>query len=188
MFFAGVSTGAGEPSDSLTQLAVCAQIADTPERVACYETLGKQVLATEHAATQAVEQTAVPVAAAATGTAEPQPQLAPIAAAPAVVDATPAVAVEAPPSLPEEIGGGQFDKKAAAAVPQERGQVVSCRHDPNYYYSFTFDNGQIWRQIDGRRFRRPRDCEFVAIITKDKFGYKMQVEGDEHKYRVKRIR
>ena len=32
------------------------------------------------------------------------------------------------------------------------------------------------------------ECEFVATVKKDFFGYKMQIEGDKNKIRISRLK
>ena len=89
--------------------------------------------------------------------------------------------------MPDEIGGDKYVPKGQRNIRQDRAKVIACQRDRNDVYSFVFDNGQVWHQTDGRRFRKPGGCQFVAIITKDHFGYKMQVEGVKNQYRVRRI-
>ena len=110
---------------------------------------------------------------------------APVAATP---EAPVAATAATEPALSEEIGGEKFEQKQEDGAEQNRGRVTSCQKDPSDKFYFVFDNGQVWYQTDGRRFRLKEDCEFTASVSKDLFGYKMQIEGEEGKIRVKRIR
>jgi hypothetical protein len=183
--------GADQNEDSLLQLKTCAQIEDSEQRMACYESLGKQVIAVDRAAESTVETAAEPetavVPVADTATTAPDVQVAESAAtAPAAAEEASTVA-ETSPTLPDEIGGDRFSQNDAERNRQNRGQVRSCQRDQNNRFTFYFDNGQVWRQTDERRFRQPHDCQFIAEITRDVFGYLMQIEGKKNKIRVKRI-
>lgn len=65
-------------------------------------------------------------------------------------------------------------------------KVTSCRRDSRRRYYFYLENGQIWRQNDDDRLRY-KDCNFNATIVRDGFGYKLQVEGQKRRTRVKRV-
>lgn len=71
--------------------------------------------------------------------------------------------------------------------PVIRAIVTACRQDARDKYYFYFDNGQVWKQKDDDRLRY-KDCNFSVIILKDFFGYKMQVEGEEKRIRISRVR
>jgi hypothetical protein len=65
--------------------------------------------------------------------------------------------------------------------------VVSCQTGASDEYIFTLDNGEVWKQVSSKRLRLP-DCNFSARIDRDFFGYKMVLEEDNTKLRVKRLR
>ena len=68
-----------------------------------------------------------------------------------------------------------------------RARVTDCRKDVSGKYFFVFENGQVWKQRDSSRLHF-RDCAFEVTISKDFFGYKMQIEGDDRETRIGRVR
>ena len=197
--FFSFHTGAQENGDALTQLKICARIENSAERMACYDTLGKQVVAEETATqtdTGTKAQEAPETAEAAASVATTSNNIPPdkevsadaVAGAATEVGGTAAVAATASPALSSEIGGKQFENKDPEVIEPGRGRVVSCQLDVNDKYYFSFDNGQVWRQTDSKRYRLKDECQFVVTITKDFFGYKMQIDGEKAKIRIKRVR
>ena len=67
-----------------------------------------------------------------------------------------------------------------------RARVTRCEKDARKKYYFVFDNGQVWKQVSDKRLRY-RECEFDVTITRDFFGYKMQVDGEKGRIRIDRI-
>lgn len=65
--------------------------------------------------------------------------------------------------------------------------VTKCKKSESNRYFFYFANGQVWRQTDGKRLKYT-DCEFDVTITKDFFGYKMEVAGGKSRIRVTRVK
>lgn len=138
-------------------------MADRDARLTCYDNLGEQVLASDQAAGNPAPKTEVQ--------AEPAKQ-------PAVASTT--------PSLPETIGGGAFEEpKKKETISSSQGLITSCKKGPDKKWYFYFDNGQVWKQTNSDRHYF-KTCEFVATITRDTFGYKMQIEGKKRKIRVSR--
>lgn len=81
--------------------------------------------------------------------------------------------------LPDDLG-------VSGPKPTEYGgTVTSCKkgHFGDWY--FIFDNGQVWKEVN-RRNRRFKECNFEVTITKDAFGYKMQIDALDKSVRVKR--
>ncbi len=140
----------------------CVGLEDAAARLACYDEIVNQQAPAEAdesaPATEPVEQV-VPSAAG-----EPMP-------------------------LSEEIGREQLSGDEASGEEPETfaGQVTDCRQDAAKKWYFFFDNGQVWKQKNSDRLRI-RDCEFEATITKDFFGYKMQIDGEGKRIRIGRIR
>ena len=94
-----------------------------------------------------------------------------------------------PAPLTQEIGEEQLggDRRPEEEPPIVMGRVTECRQDSNGRWRFVFDNGQVWRQrSEGRR--KFRDCDFDVTITRDFFGYKMQIDGEKSWIRIGRIR
>lgn len=150
--------------DPATELAACARIVDDSERVTCYEELGNRVLANQTDTSQAD--------AAAIGT--------------AAVAEMPEPTTEAA-GLPDDLGGSKFEEAAAGEGPPSQGRVIRCEEGSDNRWFFYFEGGQVWKQNDDRR-RRFKDCDFIATIAKDMFGYKMQIDGVDGKIRVNRKR
>lgn len=67
------------------------------------------------------------------------------------------------------------------------GTVVECRQDARNDTYFYFDNGQVWKQKTDSRIKFG-DCNFDVTITRDFFGYKMQLVGEGRRIRISRIR
>ncbi len=91
-----------------------------------------------------------------------------------------------PMPLSEEIGREQLsgdDKEPERFA----GQVTDCRQDAAKKWYFFFDNGQVWKQKSEPRLRY-KECDFSVTITKDFFGYKMQIDGEKKWIRIGRIR
>jgi hypothetical protein len=65
--------------------------------------------------------------------------------------------------------------------------VKRCTKDARKKYHFYLDDGQIWKQVSDKRLSF-KECDFDVVISKDFFGYKMQVDGEKSRFRVTRIR
>ena len=83
----------------------------------------------------------------------------------------------------EQLGRDNPDRKVEKPVLVK---VTSCRRDDRRKYYFYLENGQVWRQNDDDRLRF-KECNFNATIVRDGFGYKLQVEGQKRRTRVKRV-
>ena len=94
-----------------------------------------------------------------------------------------------PLPLTQDVGEEQLDAKIRPEREPTRfeGRVIDCKQDASKKWYFYFDNGQVWKQRANARLTN-RDCDFAATITKDSFGYRMQIEGETKKIRVGRIR
>ncbi len=167
------AVAAADIDETIDELKRCARIADTPARVACYEALGRRVLADEPvAAPVPVESKKAPPAppAPVAEAAPPEPAAAPVA-----------------PSIPAELGQPKKEEKKKREEPVAyRGHVRSCRETIDGIWYFTFDNGQVWHQ-SGRGHYRFDSCDFDVTITKDFFGYRMAIDGGKT-LRVRRQR
>lgn len=120
----------------------------------------------------------------------PDPAAAPVADAAPVVAAAPAAAAAAetsPPSLPDDLGGAHFANDSETEVDRYSGLVTICQKGSDGFWYFRFDNGQVWKYINVVKGQYA-DCNFRATITKERMGYKMQIDGDDSKLRVTRIR
>jgi hypothetical protein len=158
-----------------SELRTCANLAYANARFQCYESLGKRVLANDAADTKtmpAPTEAAAPVVAAA-----------PAAAAPAVEGAL----EQSPPPLPDDLGGGQFTNGNEAPANQYSGLVTKCQKGSDGFWYFRFENGQVWKYINVVKGQFA-DCNFRATISEERMGHKMQIDGDDSKLRVTRIR
>ena len=103
----------------------------------------------------------------------------------------PAVAAEKPEeaSLPEHLGGADFEEQTENYKTEHQGTVTECKKGRDERWYFVFSNGQVWKQSNKER-RRFKDCNFPATISRDGFGYKMKIEvqGKEQTVRVSRVK
>lgn len=167
VLLAASSNAAEDPTEVLK---ACARQADRDTRIGCYEELGQRVLAAERLTETSQHAESVAVVAAE----EVAPEVA--------TEATQASANQ--PTLPEDLGGAQFEKQSGTDQPN-RGIVTRCQKGSNGKYYFFFDSGQVWQQVDGKRLRI-KECSFEVSIAGDAFGYKMRIESLDKSVRVKR--
>lgn len=159
--FALVSPDMAVSADSdplIDEIRTCARINISDARFECYEALGKRVL--DDAPGINTEQTV------------------------AVHESAAAVT---PDGLPDDLGGGEFAKNTAAESEMSHGHIQSCEKGVDGRWYFQFDNGQVWRQSNSDR-RKFRNCDIDATISKDNFGYILEIDGDSGKIRVQRRR
>jgi hypothetical protein len=81
--------------------------------------------------------------------------------------------------LPDELG--------ISRDIQYIGLITSCKKGHHGDWYFIFDNGQVWKAVNKRNLRF-KECNFNVTITKDTFGYKMQIDGVEKTIRIRRNR
>jgi len=101
----------------------------------------------------------------------------------------PEAAEKKPNPLTEEVGQEQLDSKDKPDQEPEAfaGRVTDCRLNADGKWYFYFANGQVWKERNSGR-QQFKDCDFEVTITKDVFGYKMQIEGEGKKIRIGRVR
>jgi hypothetical protein len=183
------------------ELKNCARIAASDVRIACYEALGRQVIQDETSAqanpspaTSASTISAVAVGTAtaatapetATTTAATAPETATITAVAVPETATATVAPSEQPSMNDSMGGYKFEEKPLDHPDNDiNTRIVQCQQDLDKAWYFKFENGQVWKQVDGKT-RRFTSCDFPVVVSKDGFGYKMQIEGKGAKIRISR--
>ncbi len=80
----------------------------------------------------------------------------------------------------ESLDGADKDKPV-------RGHVTSCRKDSLNDYFFYFDNGQVWKEKSDARLHY-KECDFSVTISRDFFGYKMQIDGEKGRIRISRVK
>lgn len=65
-------------------------------------------------------------------------------------------------------------------------EVSKGRYDILY---FTLDNGQVWRQIEARRFYYPKNTEFEVNINRGMMGeYRMRIGDNSPMVRIRRVK
>jgi hypothetical protein len=92
------------------------------------------------------------------------------------------------PTVSDGLGSEQLNsqKDMPEVVTATVVSVTRGRFDTLYFH---FENGQVWRQIQPRRFRYPKDGEFKVTIGTGIMGdYQLRVEGDGPMTRIRRIR
>lgn len=149
-------------ADAVEGLKLCAKMTDRDARLACYDDLGERLLAEESVDDMLFESDDIQAEDAETKT-----------------------ATAVPPSLPDDLGRKAFEKESDS--PQNEGRVTSCKKGADNRWYFYFDNEQVWKESNTGRYRF-KDCNFVATISRDGFGYKMRQEGKTRYIRVKRVR
>jgi len=82
-----------------------------------------------------------------------------------------------------DLGGKKFEKKTDSADQQNQGLITSCKKVPDNKSYFYFANGQVWKQVGDRRLSF-EECNFVATIREDLFGFKIDVEGYKEQFLV----
>lgn len=150
----------------------CATIENDQQRLNCYDRIGMRLLADE------VKNT--PNLRSSSNDAEGVSETVAVD-----IKASP---VEAEESLPDDLGGKQFQTPVGSEKEVlARGKVVSCKKAYDDKWFFVFESGQVWKQVDSRR-RNYRSCDFQTTIKKDGIGFKMLVDGEKRGFRVKRTR
>jgi hypothetical protein len=162
-------------------LAACAAIEDAVGRLACFEAL---VPAKPAPAAEPAPPFAEPVEPAAAA-------VAPVAAkAGASEDATgveKSVAGSAADGA-EAFGEEHLDRDAEES-PVLRATVVDVTRAWDDSLSFHLDNGQVWRQIESRRFPYPKNGEFEVEIARGMMGeYRLRVGGESRMVRIRRVK
>lgn len=157
-----------QADDAIDELRRCAKIPEVDSRLACYETLGARVLREERV--EMSESSGASRSLVQTGAAD------------AATTAAVAPSADAIGSLPDDFGGGKFERPDVA-----RARITSCEQGADKKWTFYFENDQVWRQSNTGRHQF-EECYFMATITKDMFGYKMQIDDQNKKIRISRKR
>lgn len=156
-------------------MAACASIEDAAEKLACFEALVPEQRAP--AVEPAPAAAAVEAATAATA--------APVAGGDSAADAT----VSASANDGAEAFGQEHLDRGEEEPPALTARVVDVTRSWDDSLSFHLDNGQVWQQIEPRRFPYPRDGEFDVEITQGMMGdYRLRVEGEGRMVRIRRLK
>jgi len=144
-----------------TALNRCAAITDDSARLTCYDALADVLVPAEGGSTVAV-------------------------AAPAVAAGLDSAAEVTP--ITDSVGKERVEQKDVDEAPRFSAKVTSCRKNPQSgQYSFSFDNGQVWKQSNYRSLSM-RNCEFDVEIAKVAFGYEMYIPSKDRRIRVSRLK
>jgi hypothetical protein len=111
------------------------------------------------------------------------------------VDIADALASEYPdeeqPDLVNEIGREHLDEKTVdkeeeTVVRATVSKVVKGGFDVLYFH---FTNGQVWRQVESRRFSYPRDGEFEVVIDTGMMGdYRLRLDRGGPMTPIRRVK
>ena len=152
--------------DVAAEVSACASIAVDLERLGCYDELGSTFITVpqgdSEVSSQKVQDTSE------------------VSSEQAQDDAKKKV-------LPESIGGTKFTEAEERKVESYQGKITSCSKAGDGKYLFSFENGQIWKQVKSSK-RRYKNCNFAVTVTQDMFGYKMTIEGKSANIRINRKR
>ena len=158
--FLGAPAWSAEP---LSEIKACAEVEDPGARLACFDQLAER-LQDEEVAVKAASAAEVNEAVASSN--EP-----------------------AEAALPEHLGGADFEEQAENFETRHQGTITRCEQASDGRWYFWFNNGQVWRQSNRER-QRFRECNFLATVSRDAFGYKMVVDvnGKQKSTRVSRVK
>lgn len=82
----------------------------------------------------------------------------------------------------KDTGGGDDQADVTATVTEVDLDSYKRLH-------FTFANGQIWRQLEARRFQYPKNESFDVVISRGVLGdYQLRVGGEGRMTRIKRVK
>jgi len=156
-----LSSSIVQAANPVEDLKGCARITDREARCACYDNLGERILREESATEESLPEMIAPMEATAAPTVSPSP--------------------------PDDIADQNDEGRSQSAEVQYGSVMTSCKKGRDLKWTFYFDNGQVWKQTTSRTLHF-KECVSNATITRDGFGYKMQIDGDKTRIRVARKR
>ena len=150
----------------------CADMSTAERRLACFESLLDSPQ--PPAAVEAPEPAAVPAAPVA-ATAEAAPAAEPAATA-----------------QPGSDFGSEYVKEDDDEDDDRRDVTATVNEvtlDRYKRLHFQFANGQVWRQLEARRFQYPKNEPFDVVISRGVLGdYQLRVGGEGRMTRIKRVK
>ncbi len=157
----------------------CADMSTAERRLACFESL--------------LDAPQPPAAAEA-----PVPAAAPAAQAAADTAMTEAAAEAAPAAEPVATAqpgsdfGSEYVKEDDDEDDDRRDVTATVNEvtlDRYKRLHFQFANGQVWRQLEARRFQYPKNEPFDVVISRGVLGdYQLRVGGEGRMTRIKRVK
>jgi hypothetical protein len=191
-----------------SDLALCASLATSELKLVCFEALtaaeGSQAkpaaeVAPETSPESATTKNALITAGTVVGVAESDTEsVAPTSAVVAddeLSDGPDDLGVEQPDDeyadVVDEIGREHLDhenveEKEEAVVRMSVSEVVKGGYDVLYFH---LTNGQVWRQIEPRRFSYPRNGEFDVIIDTGMMGdYRLRLDAGGPMTPIRRVK
>ena len=85
----------------------------------------------------------------------------------------------------EHLDEDKADEQESALLRVTVSKVVKGSYDVLYFH---FSNGQIWRQVESRRFSYPRDGDFDVIIDSGMMGdYRLRLDTGGPMTRIRRV-
>ena len=188
---APLSTATAQPVDR-EDLALCAAMSTEARKLACFESLLTEQPADAGAA--AAEVAPAPPAVDAAPPVTPTPETAPTRE-PASIAEPAATAAPPPPSEPEpaEEFGSEYVKEEKEKEAERKKTVSATVNevttDRVNRLVFHFANGQVWRQLEARRFQYPKKTAFDVVIGRGVLGdYQLRVGGEGRMTRIKRLK
>lgn len=172
------SSAALAAEDAAQRAARCASVADSLERLVCYD----RVFAPARAGTEAPASPA------------PTPAPATPVQPPAVASgAAPQAAPAAPRSAADDFGEDQIRRQPSESAGQPRsltGKVRELRETRPNVYRIALENGQVWQQMDMDSLFQVEVGDTVEINRGRMGGYRMarQSRGGSGWVRVNRIK
>jgi len=158
LIMVSTSSVVAQSADTIEELKACSKMTDREVRLACFDNLSERVLRGESADKKPTREELTQSGAVSTATATNiQP-------------------------LPDDLGKL---KTTETKNTEYSGMVTSCKEGQLGDWYFFFDNGQVWKEVDGRRLYF-KECNFDVTITKGLFGYKMKIDSIDKTIPVKR--
>lgn len=164
------SSGRAQSEGAIEQLKACARMNNPDNRFVCFEELGRRVLGETSSDQQSIRQQA-----ARPEDVTPPPTI--------IVESVPEIAESVPDKSNVPTLGNDQDPESV----EFRGMLTSCQQGHFGDWYFVLDNGEVWKEVK-RRKRRFEDCNFEVTITKDFFGFNLQIEALGKTIRVKRYK
>ena len=107
-------------------------------------------------------------------------------------EATPspdATAPAAPLPLTDDVAKTRVEGQESER-PEYAAVVTRCEDAKREHRKFfAMENGQVWKQANtGRMSFKDKSCKFDVTLSKDAFGWVMEIPSEGRKLRVKRVR